>query len=158
MASKADKAEATDADEADEADLPNKKAVDVSEANNAEATEADKADLANKLNETEKAEADEANKTIVAGDANCAVLYSLTKFSAIFAEVKGYFGITAPDNQLGQRSSRSLRSWNKIDNQLDKSPLNGHYYQLKHVIGVSRHHNCRNVFDVIEQENRSHNF
>jgi len=28
------------------------------------------------------------------------VLYSLTKYSAIFAEVKGYFGITAPDNQL----------------------------------------------------------
>ena len=28
-------------------------------------------------------------------------LYSLTKYSAIFAEVKGYFGITAPNNQLG---------------------------------------------------------
>ncbi len=80
------------------------------------------------------------------------------KYSAIFAEVKGYFGITAPDNQLGQRSSRSLRGWNKIDSQLDKCPSNGHYNQLKRVIGVSRHHNCRNVFDVTEQGNWSHNF
>ena len=31
---------------------------------------------------------------------NAFFLYSLTKYSAIFA-VKGYFGITAPDNQLG---------------------------------------------------------
>jgi len=30
---------------------------------------------------------------------NAVSLYSLTKYSAIFAEVKGYFGITAPDNQ-----------------------------------------------------------
>jgi polyferredoxin len=41
---------------------------------------------------------------------NCLiVLYSLTKYSAIFAEVKGYFGITAPDNQHGQKNSYSLR-------------------------------------------------
>jgi hypothetical protein len=53
---------------------------------------------------------------------NClVVLYSLTKYSAIFAEVKGYFGITAPDNQLGQRISCSLRSKNRyqLDNQLE---------------------------------------
>jgi hypothetical protein len=53
---------------------------------------------------------------------NCwIVLYSLTKYSAIFAEVKGYFRITAPDNQHGQRSSCSLRSknWYQLDNQLE---------------------------------------
>jgi hypothetical protein len=65
--------------------------------------------------------ANEANEAFVADDADGAVLYSLTKYSAIFAEVKGYFGITAPDNQLGQRSSCSLRSKNRyqLDNQLE---------------------------------------
>ena len=52
----------------------------------------------------------EANYAIVADDVDgAAVLYSLMKYSAIFAEVKGYFGITAPDNQLGRRSSCSPR-------------------------------------------------
>jgi len=60
---------------------------------------------------------DVANYAIVADAADGVVLYSLTKYSAIFAEVKGYFGITAPDNQLGQRSSCSLRSKNQY--QLD---------------------------------------
>ena len=56
---------------------------------------------------------DAANYAIVADDADGAVLYSFTKYYAIFAEeVKGYFGVTAPDNQLGQRSSCSLRSKN----------------------------------------------
>ena len=53
---------------------------------------------------------------------NCLVaLYSLTQYSAIFAEVKGYFGITAPDNQLGRRSLCSLKSKNRyqLDNQLE---------------------------------------
>ena len=52
---------------------------------------------------------------------NCwIVLYSLTEYYAIFAEVKGYFRITAPDNQHEQRSSCSLRIWNQniVDNQL----------------------------------------
>ena len=58
---------------------------------------------------TEVDEADVANYVIVADNVHgVAVLYSLMKYSAIFAEVKGYFGITAPDNQLGQRSSCSL--------------------------------------------------
>jgi len=45
--------------------------------------------------------ANEANEAFVADDADGAVLYPLTKYSAIFAEVKEYFGITTPDNQLG---------------------------------------------------------
>jgi hypothetical protein len=55
---------------------------------------------------------DAANYAIVADDADGAVLYSFTKYYAIFAEVKGYFGVTAPDNQLERRSSCSLRSKN----------------------------------------------
>ncbi len=64
--------------------------------------------------------ANEANEAFVADDADGAVLYSLTKYSAIFAEVKGYFRITTPDNQLGQRSSCSLRikSRYQLNNQL----------------------------------------
>jgi hypothetical protein len=64
---------------------------------------------------------DESDKAIVADDANGAVLHSLTKYSAIFAEVKGYFGIIAPFNQLGQKSLCSLRSksWYQLDNQLE---------------------------------------
>ena len=66
-------------------------------------------------------EADVANYAIIADNVDGAVLYSLTKYSAIFAEVKGYFGITAPDNQLGRRSSCSLRSknWYQLGNQLE---------------------------------------
>ena len=66
-------------------------------------------------------EADESNKAIVVDYANDAVLYSLTKYSAIFAEVQEYFRITASDNQLGQRSLCSLRSnsWYQLDNQLE---------------------------------------
>jgi hypothetical protein len=65
--------------------------------------------------------ANEANEAFVADDADGAVLYFLTKYSAIFAEVKGYFGITAPDNQLGRRSSCSLisKNWYQLDNQLE---------------------------------------
>ncbi len=48
------------------------------------------------------------NKAIVADEAKankaiwfcCCCLYSLTKYSAIFAEVKGYFGIFEHNNQL----------------------------------------------------------
>ena len=43
------------------------------------------------------------------------VLYSLTKYSAIFAEVKGYFGITEPDNQLGPMSWFFLKSNNQLE-------------------------------------------
>ncbi len=90
-----------------------------------EAAEADKADLADEA--TDATEADWANKAdmvddaIIADDADGAVLYSLTKYSAIFAEVKGYFGITALNNQLGRRSLCSLRSKTRyqLDNQLE---------------------------------------
>ncbi len=77
-------------------------------ADSAETTEADEAE-------------DVANYAIVADDVDGAVLYSLTKYSAIFAEVKGYFGITTPDNQLGRRSLCSLKSKNRyqLDNQLE---------------------------------------
>jgi hypothetical protein len=87
------------ADEADDAvkpDAANKADLADEAADAAETTEADEADV--------------ANYAIVADDIDCAaVLYSLTKYSAIFTEVKGYFGITAPDNQLGRRKLCSLR-------------------------------------------------
>ena len=86
------------------------------------AHEADLADKATDAAETTEAdEADVVNYAIVAYDVDGAVLYSLTKCSAIFAEVKGFFGIAAPDNQLGRRSLCSLRSKNRyqLDNQLE---------------------------------------
>ncbi len=46
---------------------------------------------------------------------NAVTFYFLTKYSAIFAEVKGYFGITTIDNQLGQRSLCSLKSNNQLE-------------------------------------------
>ncbi len=102
--------EATNTDEAE-----------ANEANEAEANEANESDYADEVDEAN--EANEAHETIVADDANGAVLYSLikTKYSAIFAEVKGYFGITAPDNQHGRRSLCSLRSEYRyqLDNQLE---------------------------------------
>ncbi len=109
----ADKAtDATEADWANKADM-----VAVSEAN--ETDKANKAIATDVTNATN--EADLANDSIIADDADGAVLYSLPKYSAIFAEVKGYFGITALNNQLGQRSSCSLRSktWYQLDNQLE---------------------------------------
>jgi len=91
--------------------------VAVSEAN--EADEASKAITTDATNASNKA--DLANEAIVADNVDGAVLYSLTKYSAIFTEVKGYFGITAPDNQLGRRSLCSLKSKNRyqLDNQLE---------------------------------------
>jgi hypothetical protein len=43
------------------------------------------------------------------------ILYSLTKYSAIFAEVKGYFGITTPNNQIGPMSLCFLKSNNQLE-------------------------------------------
>ena len=117
----ADATETTEVDEADVADKPgDADKAKADEANEAEANEAD----AEEAIVTKKIEAnviDAANYAIVADDADGAVLYSPMKYSAIFAEVKGYFGITAPDNQLGRRSSCSLRSKNRyqLDNQLE---------------------------------------
>jgi hypothetical protein len=101
-ADKADEAnfpnEATDADKVDKANLPDK-AVDASETNEVEATEADKADaivlffiIANIV-------------IIILGSlldkGIVIILYSLTKYSAVFAKRKGYFGIMMSNNQRG---------------------------------------------------------
>ncbi len=101
-ADKADKAnspnKATDADKADEADLPDK-AVDATEANKVEATEADKADaivlffiITNIVILIPRSLLDEGIVII---------LYSLAKYSAVFAKRKGYFGIMISNNQCG---------------------------------------------------------
>jgi hypothetical protein len=125
-ANDAEEAEATDADEADEANSPNEatdanevdeadfpdKAVDASEADEVEATEADKADaivlffiIANIVIVIPRAL---LNKGIVI------ILYSLTKYSAVFAKSKGYFGIMISNNQhgFGRRRLRFLKIWN----------------------------------------------
>jgi hypothetical protein len=129
----ANDAEADEADEAilddaaNEAIVANEAADSDYEADDAvesdAAKDADSADEAADATKTSEAnEADVANYDIVADDVDgAAVLYSLTKYSAIFAEVKGYFGITASNNQLGQRSLWSLRSKNRyqLDNQLE---------------------------------------
>ena len=118
------------ANEAADANVANRanKASFADEADDAvESDAANEADLANKAADvaetTEADEADVANYAIVADDVDhgAAVLYSLTKYSAIFAEVKRYFGLTAPDNQLGRKSLCSLRSKNRcqLDNQLE---------------------------------------
>ena len=107
----ADKAEAYEANdaEADEADAK----VDEADVAN-EATETDEADLAGEA--TDATEADWANKAdaidevgaaddsimidkVVLGLLTLFLPFSLTKHSAIFAEVKGFFGIN--NNQLG---------------------------------------------------------
>ena len=88
---KVDKAFATNA--VDKVDGPADKVDDIVEsdvANKADlAEEADKANLANKANKM-------LDDDIIIVDL---ALYSLPKYSAIFAEVMGYFGIF--DNQLG---------------------------------------------------------
>ncbi len=125
-ANEADKAKATDADEADEANLPN------------EATDADKTDKANLLNkaidatEANKVEATEANEAdaivlffiianiliVIPGPllngGIVIILYSLTKYSAVFAKRKGYFGIMISNNQrgIGRRCLCFLKIWN----------------------------------------------
>ncbi len=53
-------------------------------------------------------------------DAIAITLYSLTKYSAIIAETKGYFGMMISNNQLERWNSCPFRicSWRLIDNQL----------------------------------------
>jgi hypothetical protein len=112
-ANDAEETKATDADEADEANLPNKaadavevnkanlpnKAIDASEADEVEATEANKADaivlffiIANIVILIPRLLLDKGMVII---------LYSLTKYSAVFAKRKGYFGIMISNNQRG---------------------------------------------------------
>jgi hypothetical protein len=122
----ADKAtDATEADRANKADM-----VSVSKAN--ETDKANKAIATDVTNATNKA--DLTNNAIIADNADGAILYSLTKYSAIFTEVKGYFGITALNNQLGRRSSCSLRSktWYQLDNQLEVVVEKGLVWSSKH--------------------------
>ncbi len=64
--------------------------------------------MANEANEASLAKANEslANGGIAvivkySGKLLTLLPFSLTKYSAIFAEVKGYFGISINDNQLG---------------------------------------------------------
>ena len=106
-----DEAKADEANEANEADTEANDAVEAIVTEEIEANvineivAAKEAILDDAANEAIVVNAaNEANEAFVADDADGAVLYSLTKYSAVFAEVKGYFGITAPDNQLGQRT------------------------------------------------------
>ncbi len=130
-ANDADKAEATDADEADEADLPNE-ATD--------ANKADEADLPDKpvdATEVNKVEATEANKAdaivlffiianiviviprLLLNEGIVIILYSLTKYSAVFAKKKGYFGIMISNNQcgIGRRCLCFLKIWNDYQHE-----------------------------------------
>ena len=112
-ASVADEAEARVADEAeidkaDEADLTD----DADVANKAIATvDARLGDLdeVNKANEIVK-ETEIIIDEVVLGLLTLLLPFSLTKHSAIFTEVKGFFGIN--NNQLGSWNSCSLRSQN----------------------------------------------
>ncbi len=134
-ANETDEAKATEADKADEAKANEaNKADDANMAN--EAFEADKADQANEAkqaNEANEAKASEADEAIEADLPDKAVvlffiianiviifprslldkgiviiLYSLTKYSAVFAKRKGYFGIMIFNNQRGC----FLENWN----------------------------------------------
>ncbi len=122
-ANKADEAnspnKATDANKVDEANSPDK-AVDVTEANEVEATEADKTHaivlffiIANIVIVVPRSL---LNKGIVI------ILYSLTKYSAVFAKKKGCFGILISNNQcgIGRRCLCLLKIWNDYQrNKID---------------------------------------
>ncbi len=103
--------EATDADEVNKADLPDK-AVDASEANEVEATEANKADaivlffiIANIVIVIPR---------LLLNEGIIIILYSLTKYSAVFAKRKEYFGIMISNNKhgFGRRRLCLLKIWN----------------------------------------------
>ncbi len=109
-------------DAANEAIVANK----ANESNEAivivEAIEANKASVVNKVgaaNKANKLPLDGGNVIIyfivIYFSFGLLILYSLTKYSAIFAEVKGYFGITAPGNQLGPMSSFFFKSNNQLE-------------------------------------------
>ena len=103
-----DEADEADIDEADEANLTN----DADVADNAIATvDARLGDLdeVDKANEIIK-EAEIMINKVVLGLLTLLLPFSLTKHSAIFTEVKGFFGIN--NNQLGSWNSCSLRSQN----------------------------------------------
>jgi hypothetical protein len=96
---------ATDADEANEANLPSK-AIDATEADKAEATEANEADEAEAIDAAIVLFFIIANIVIVIprlllNKGIVIILYSLTKYSAVFAKRKGYFEIMISNNQRG---------------------------------------------------------
>jgi hypothetical protein len=137
-ANEADKAKATGANKADEANSPNEatdankankanspdKAIDATEANEVEATEADKADaivlffiIANIVIVIPRSLLD---KGIVI------ILYSLTKYSAVFAKRKGYFGIMISNNQreIGRHCLCFLKIWNDYQRNKINATIN----------------------------------
>jgi hypothetical protein len=124
----------------------------------------DEANLADKARVTNKAE---ANEVIVFVKSPVLHPFSHTKCTAIFAEVKGCFGIF--NNQLGGLTCWiillcSLRNQEKTSvakNVLSrKDPSNGRNNQLKREVGVSCHRNCWAVSDRKQQKicmSRHHN-
>ncbi len=125
-ANDAEEVKATDADEADEAYLPNE-ATDANEVD--EANFPDKAIDASEADEVEATEANEADAIVLffiitniviviprllLDKGIVIILYSLTKFSAVFAKRKGYFGIMISSNQhgFGRHCLCFLKIWN----------------------------------------------
>ncbi len=129
------------ANEAYDAVMPAEADADKAKANKANkaADEADaKVDEADKVIAVDEAILDDAaNKAIIADEANEAslaeakellansiaiFLYSLTKYSAIVAKMKGYFGRTISNNQRKRWCSCSLRMQDqvKFNNQLER--------------------------------------
>ncbi len=109
---------ATDANKADEADSPNK-AVDATEDDKAEPTEANKTDEAEAIDAAIVLFFIIANIVIVIprlllNEGIVIIIYSLTKYSAVFAKRKGYFGIMISNNQrgIGRRCLCFLKIWN----------------------------------------------
>jgi hypothetical protein len=98
--------------------------VEAAEADNSvKAIESDETDEVDEANEVDEAdEADEVDEAGVSIETPLLLPFSLTKYSAIFSEVKGSFGVNnnqllgfeaAVDNVLGR-----LIDGNEIDNQL----------------------------------------
>ena len=114
---KANEAEADEANEADEADEADK--ADESDESD-DANEVDEANEAKKANEAGKAdkaeEADEVDEAGVSIEMPLLLPFSLTKYPAIFAEVKGSFGVNY--NQLSDDVRGRPYDGNEIDNQL----------------------------------------
>ncbi len=104
MTNKAIEANKANADEAEDVN----KAIVVVKAKAKEAIVANEADVANKANEANEANnADVAkNKVAVFVELPVLHLFSLTKCTAIFVEVKGCFGIF--NNQLGGLTCRII--------------------------------------------------
>jgi len=125
---------ANEANEADKAIVANEADDSDDDADRANVGAADKAIVIDENIETNKASVADKNGTTNKADKfsldgssviiyfiviyfsfELLILYSLTKYSAIFAEVKGYFGITTPNNQIGPMSLCFLKSNNQLE-------------------------------------------